>query len=88
LAEKVMTLTHKSKEALEKRAEASLRKEERAKDGKKGAADYEAEGRAVREKTARLRALRLAKEAVEKNEEVAAKPIKPASQKRTICSTS
>jgi hypothetical protein len=34
--------------------------------------EYEAEGRAVREKTARLRALRLDKEATEKNERVAA----------------
>jgi len=34
--------------------------------------EYEAEGRAVREKTARLRALRLDKEAAEKNEGVAA----------------
>jgi hypothetical protein len=88
LAEKVVTLTNNSKEALEKRAEASFRKEERAKDGKKGTAEYEAEGRAIREKTARLRALRLAKEAAEKNEEVATKPVKPASQKRTIRSTS
>jgi hypothetical protein len=73
---------------LDKRAEASFKKEERAKDGKKGAADYEAEGRAVREKTARLRALRLAQEAAEKKEEVATKPVKPASQKRAIGSTS
>jgi hypothetical protein len=36
---------------LDKRAEASFRKEERAKDAKKGAADYEAEGRAVLKKT-------------------------------------
>jgi hypothetical protein len=34
--------------------------------------EYEAESRAVREKTARLRALRLDKEAAEKNEGVAA----------------
>ena len=34
--------------------------------------EYETEGRAVREKTARLRALRLDKEAAEKNEGVAA----------------
>ena len=34
--------------------------------------EYEAEGRAVREKTARLRALRLDKEAAEKNEGAAA----------------
>jgi len=60
-----MTSEYKSKEALEKRADASFRKEERAIEGKKAAADYEAEGRAVLNKTARLRALRLAKEAAE-----------------------
>ena len=73
---------------LDKRAEASFRKEERAKDAKKSAADYEAEGRAVLKKTARLRALRLAKEAADKKEEVAPEPGKPARQKRTIRSTS
>jgi hypothetical protein len=38
-------------------------KEQRARDGAKAWADYEAEGRAMREKTARLRALRLARDA-------------------------
>jgi len=38
---------------------------------------YEAEGRAVREKTARLRALRLTKEAAEKNEGIAPGAGKP-----------
>ena len=38
---------------------------------------YEAEGRAVREKTARLRALRLTKEAAEKNEGIAPDAGKP-----------
>ena len=36
---------------------------QQAEDGKKARADYEAEGRAVREKMAKLKALRLAKEA-------------------------
>jgi len=48
------------------RAEASFRKEERAKDGAKAMMEYQAHGRIVREKTAKLRALRLAKEAAEK----------------------
>jgi hypothetical protein len=48
------------------RAEASFKKEERAREGAKAMRDYEAEGRAVHEKTARLKALRLAKEATEK----------------------
>jgi hypothetical protein len=43
------------------RAEASFKKkEERAREGAKAAAEYEANVIAVREKTARLRALRLA----------------------------
>ena len=61
-----------SKEALKKRADASFKKDERVREGTKAMLDYEAEGRAVREKTARLRALRLDKEAAEKNEGVAA----------------
>jgi hypothetical protein len=59
-----MIVTKNSKEAL-KRAEASLKKEERAREGRKPMLDYEAEGRVVREKTARLRALRLARKAAE-----------------------
>ena len=48
------------------RAEASFkRKEEQAREGAKARAEYEAQRRAVAEKTERLRALRLAKEAVE-----------------------
>ena len=61
-----MTVDNKSKEAVGKRAEASFRKEERAKDAKVGAAAYEAESRAVAAKTVRLRTLRLAKEAADK----------------------
>jgi hypothetical protein len=48
------------------RAEASFRKEERAKDGAKAMMEYQANSRRVREKTARLKALRLAKEAADK----------------------
>jgi hypothetical protein len=51
------------------RAEASFRKEERAKDGAKAMMEYQAHGRFVREKMAKLRALRLAKEAAEKQAE-------------------
>jgi hypothetical protein len=47
------------------RAEASFRKEERAKDGAMAMTEYQANARLVREKTERLRALRLAKEAAE-----------------------
>jgi len=48
------------------RAEASFRKEERAKDGAKAMVEYQTNSRVVREKTARLKALRLAKEAADK----------------------
>jgi len=45
------------------RAENSFRREERAQDGRKAMAEYEAQARAIREKTARLKALRLANDA-------------------------
>jgi hypothetical protein len=48
------------------RAEASFRKEERAKEGAKAMMEYQANSRMVRERTERLRALRLAKEAPDK----------------------
>jgi hypothetical protein len=48
------------------RAEASFKKkEQQAREGAKAMADYEAAGRALEKKTARLRALRLAKEAAD-----------------------
>jgi hypothetical protein len=61
-------LSKNSKDVMD-RAEASFRKEERAREGAKAMRDYEAESRAVREKTARLRSLRLAKEAAEQQVE-------------------
>ena len=48
-----------------KRAEAAFKKEERARDGAKAMTEYEANTHAIREKTARLRALRLAKQAAD-----------------------
>jgi hypothetical protein len=45
------------------RAEKSFKKEERAQDGRAAMTEYETEAHATREKTARLKALRLAKEA-------------------------
>jgi hypothetical protein len=60
-----MPLTTKSNEA-RARVEASFRKEERAKDGAMAMMEYQANSRMIREKTARLRALRLAKEAADK----------------------
>jgi hypothetical protein len=70
-----------SKEAQEKRADAKFKKQERTKDGKQGAADYETAARAVAAKTARLRALRLAKEAADRAE-AAANPVEPATKKK------
>jgi hypothetical protein len=48
------------------RAEASFRKEERAKDGATAMMEYQANARMIREKTQRLKALRLAREAADK----------------------
>jgi hypothetical protein len=61
------------------RAEASFKKEERAREGAKAMRDYEAESRAVHEKTARLKALRLAREAADKE----AEPKKASRQPKT-----
>ena len=48
------------------RAEASFRKEERTKEGAKAMMEYQANSRMIREKTERLKALRLAKQAADK----------------------
>jgi hypothetical protein len=55
------------------KAEATFKKEERAKEGAKAMLEYQANGRLVREKMARLRALRLAKEAADKQSKIAGK---------------
>lgn len=71
-------MSNQSKEAQAK-AEASFkRKADQARDGKLAAAEYEAAGRAMRERTAKLREQRLAKEAADREAE-AAKP-KPAAK--------
>jgi hypothetical protein len=64
-----MTEPNNSREALKKRAEARFKQEERALDGRKAMTEYEAQVLAMREKTAHLKALRLAKEAQAQNEE-------------------
>jgi len=66
-AEKESTLTAKSNE-IRARAEVSFRREERAKEGAKAMMAYQANGRMIREKTERLKALRLAKEAADKEQ--------------------
>ena len=50
------------------RAEATFRKEARAKEGGKAMMEYQANSRVIREKTERLKALRLAKEAADKEQ--------------------
>jgi hypothetical protein len=60
-----MTLALTSNDA-RARAEANFRKEERTKEAAKAMMEYQANTRMVREKTERLRALRLAKEAADK----------------------
>ena len=71
-------MSNQSKEAQAK-AEASFkRKADQARDGKLAAAEYEAASRAMRERTAKLREQRLAKEAADRAAE-AAKP-KPAAK--------
>jgi hypothetical protein len=60
-----MTLTARSDE-VRARAEANFKKEQRAKEGAKAMMEYQANSRLVREKTERLRALRLAKEAADR----------------------
>jgi hypothetical protein len=65
LAERETILATESNEA-RARAEASFRKEERAKDGATAMMEYQANARMIREKTERLKALRLAREAADK----------------------
>jgi hypothetical protein len=62
LPKEEIALSKNSKDTVD-RAEASFKKEERARDGAKAMREYEAEGHAVRERTARLKSLRLVKEA-------------------------
>ncbi len=71
-------MANNSKEA-KTRAEASFKKkEQQAKEGAKAMVQYEAERHATREKTARLKALRLAKEAADKEAEATTKAAAPA----------
>jgi hypothetical protein len=56
---------------------------QQAEEGKKARADYEAEGRAVREKMAKLKTLRLAKEAADREAAAnAPTPIKGGAKKK------
>ena len=65
-------------EATRHRAEARFKKKElQAQEGAKAVADYEAADRAVEKKTARLKALRLAKEEAGRQAAAAKKPGSP-----------
>lgn len=67
----------------QERAEASFRKKEKQlEEGQKAWAEYEANARAVREKTARLRALRLAHEARQSGQHSPPKTASVARRKR------
>jgi hypothetical protein len=61
-------------EQARRQAEKRFKQEERAREGREAMIEYEAKARAIREKTARLKALRLAKEAQAQTEEASAKP--------------
>ena len=63
-----------SSKSAQDRAEASFKKDQRARDGAKAMAEYEAAGVAMRKKTERLKALRLAKEAADTAPEAGKKP--------------
>jgi hypothetical protein len=77
-----MIVKNNSEEAQKKRAEASFKKEERDRDGAKAMLEYQVEGHAVRDKTARLKALRLAKEAGAQTNEAPAKQTKRRTETR------
>jgi hypothetical protein len=72
--EQEITLANNANKEAQDRAEASFKKEQRARDGAKAMAEYTAAGIAAREKTARLKALRLAKQAAEAAPEAGKKP--------------
>lgn|GEM_PF-1220307 len=80
-AQQEKTLATRASEArsseIKARAEANFKKEERAKEGAKAMSEYQANSRVVREQMARLKALRLAKEAAA---EAAGEPPQPAAK--------
>jgi hypothetical protein len=64
------------------RAERNFQKEERQLDARKAMTEYDAQARATREKTARLKALRLAKEAEAQPEAPKPKQVEPRPARR------
>jgi hypothetical protein len=72
LAETELTLTYISKDRA--RAEAAFKKLQRVQVGEKAKTEYEVESQSVREKTVRLKTLRLAKQAIDAKEAIASEP--------------
>jgi hypothetical protein len=70
-----------SREQAESRFQRAQKKQNAADAGAQARAEHDAAGRAMREKTSRLKSLRLAKEAAD--QEAAASEAKPAAKKRT-----
>jgi len=68
---------------VQKRVEALFKKEERAREGAETMLEYRADVCAVREKTARLRAVRLAKEADDNVAKLNKKPISSKTAQKT-----
>jgi hypothetical protein len=67
-----------------RRAENNFKQKARARGGRRAVAEYEAQARATREKIARLKSLRLAKEVQAQTEEPAAgRPAKRNNKRRT-----
>jgi hypothetical protein len=73
-----------SKAAREQAASRVERAQAASRDAEKARAQYEAEGRALREKTARLKSLRLAKEAVDAAADAEKKPVPRESEKKPV----
>jgi len=79
-----MILARNSKEARD-RAEASFgKREKQAQEGDKARNDYEAAARAVSAKTERLKALRLAKEASDREAEARKVPVVPVKRQKPV----
>jgi hypothetical protein len=77
-------LANNSQKDAQARAEASFkRKEQQAREGRQAMAEYEAAGKAMREKTARLRKLREEKEAADRAAAARA-PVKPATAAKGV----
>jgi hypothetical protein len=78
-AQEISTMTS---DQTKQRAERKFKQEERRRDGRQAMIEYEVQAVAIRKKTERLKALRLAKEAQAPTVEPPAKPSKGRSTRR------